>query len=141
MNYKSAPVYPPIKTEETESNGLRIINQIYQYRGYSERTRGLERYVFEKYTETKDSLFFYKLEDVESMHGKKLEALKVKKGEVYLNLNNNGEVEKIIIEQINLKTGSKEFIEGRTYFLTPKNKTLEKDFSERGIFREVIIKE
>lgn len=137
--YKSIPAFKPMKIEETESNGLKIINQIYQYRGYSERKRGSQVYVFEKFTETKDSLFFSKLEDIESIYGIKLEELKVKKGEIYLNLGKNGEVKDIIVEQRNIMSDSKEFIEGRTYTLTPKNKILEKDFSERGIFREIII--
>ncbi|HTO16319.1 MAG TPA: hypothetical protein VLZ83_11140 [Edaphocola sp.] len=137
--YKSTPLYKPMKTEESESNGLKITNRIYQYRGYSEREGGLERYTFEKFTETKDSLYFYKLEDVESMEGIKLEELKVKKGEIYLNLDKHGAVKKIIIEQRDLATNSKEFIEGSTFFLIPKNKIFENDFSERGIFREIII--
>ena len=49
----------------------------------------------------------------------------------------NGKIEKIIAEKIFIHPATKEFIEGKTYFLTPKNKTFATEFSERGIFRRI----
>ena len=137
--YKSKPNYKPMKIDKFQSNNINIENIIYQYRGYSEKDGGLERYVFEKFIETKDSLFFYNLDDVESMDGIHLDELRVKKGEVYLQQNENKEIQKIIVEQISLNPITKEFIDGRTCFLTPKNKTFANEFSQRGIFRKIKI--
>ncbi|KFC18700.1 hypothetical protein [Chryseobacterium sp. FH1] len=139
--YKSKPIFYPMKIEKSLSNDIHIETIIYQYRGYSEKAGGLERYVFEKFAETKDSLFFYDLNDVESMNGIHLDELRIKKGEIYLLQNENKEVEKIIAKQKTLNPKTKEFIDGRTCSLTPKNKILSNKFSERGIFREVKIKE
>jgi len=135
--YKSQPNFKPMKIDKYQSNNINIETITYQYRGYSEKDGGLERYVFEKFIETKDSLFFYNLNDIESINGIHVDELKVKKGGVYLQQNENGEIEKIIVKQISLNNGTKEFIDGRTCFLTPKNQTFANEFSERGIFRAV----
>lgn len=137
--YKSKPNFKPMKIDKFQSNNINIENIIYQYRGYSEKDGGLERYVFEKFIETKDSIFFYNLNDVESMHEIHLDELKVKKGEIYLQNNEKKEIEKIIVEQISLNPTTKEFIDGRTCYLTPKNKTFTNEFSQRGIFRRIKI--
>lgn len=137
--YKSTPIFKVMKTENDINNDINIITRIYQYRGYSEKTSGLERYVFESFKETRDSLFFFDLNDVESMNGQHLDELKVKKGEIYLIENKNNEIEKIFIKEIKLANKTKEFVHDRDVFLTPKHKTNSSQFSERGIFREVKI--
>lgn len=134
--YKSSPIFKPMRIAKYQSNNINIERIIYQYRGYSEKDGGLERYAFEKFTETKDSLFFYNLDDVESMVGIHLDELKLKKGEVYLQQTENGTIEKIIVKQITLDPITKEFIEGRTCHLKPKTKTFAKEFSKIGIFRK-----
>ncbi|WP_353169951.1 hypothetical protein [Flavobacterium sp.] len=135
--YKTLPIFKPMKIDKYQSNNINIESIIYQYRGYSEKEGGLERYVFEKFTETKDSLFFYNLDDVESMDGIHLDELKLKKGEVYLQQTENGTIEKIIVEQITLDPITKEFIDGRTCHLKPKNKTFAIEFSKKGIFLKI----
>ncbi|MGX9987623.1 hypothetical protein [Soonwooa purpurea] len=135
--YKSLPIFKPMEVKSDFENGIKITTRIYQYKGYSEHDRGLERYVFEKYKETRDSLYFYNLDDVESMDGIHLDELKVKKGEVYLSSNANKEIEKIFVDDValNPKTNSIEQI--RHIHLTPKNKLIDTEISEIGIFREI----
>lgn len=135
--YKAQPIFTPIKINNTESNNLKIETIIFQYRGYSERDRNLESYEFEKFVETKDSLYFYNLDDVESMNGIHLDELRIKKGEIYLQENEKGEIIKIVAKQKTLDNTTKEILEGRICYLKPKNKILTTDFSERGIFRQV----
>lgn len=118
---------------------MSIETVIYQDKGYYEKNGGLRTYVFDEFKETRDSLFFYNLNDVESINGIHLDELKLKKGEIYLIQNKKGELKKIITEQKNLHPVTKEFIDGITYFLTPKNKIAVSKFSERGIFREAKI--
>lgn len=137
--YKSTPIFKVMKTENDINNDINIITRIYQYRGYSEKTNGLERYVFESFKETRDSLFFYDLNDVESINGQHMNELKVKKGEIYLIENKNHEIEKISIIEIKLANKTKELVHDRNVFLTPKYKTKSSQFSERGIFRPVKI--
>ena len=134
---KSQPIFKPMKIDNSKSNNINIETITYQYHGYSERNKGLERYVFEKFVETVDSLFFFNLNDVESMNGIHLDNLRVKKGEIYLQQNENAEIKKIIVEQQTLNPTTKEFIKGMTFFLTPKSTIFTRNFSEKGIFREV----
>jgi hypothetical protein len=46
---------------------------------HPERSKGLERFQFEEFKETRDRLFFYNLDDIESMAGKHVDSLKFKK--------------------------------------------------------------
>lgn len=135
--YKSQPIFTPMKTDKSENNAIIITNRIYQYRGFSEKKHGLERYVFEGFEETNDSLVFYNLDDIESMNGIHLDELKVKKGEVYLHHDENKEIKKITIKSINENQSNNAIEFSKTYNLSPKSKTMVDEFSERGIFREV----
>lgn len=137
--YKSPPIYKPMKTETFENEDINITNRIYQYKGYSELERGLERYVFERFIETRDSLFFFNLDDVESMDGIHLDELRVKKGQIYLQFYPNKEVKKIIVDDVTLNPKTKSVEQIRHIHLTPKNKILNKQISERGVFREIEI--
>ena len=137
--YKTQPIFAVQKTNKSESNGINILTRIFQYRGFSEKERGLERYVFEKFVETKDSLFFYNLNDIESVDGIHLEELKIKKGEIYLQQNEKKEIKKIIAKEVKLNLKSKAIERLRIVYLTPKNKVINTEFSERGIFRELKI--
>lgn len=135
--YNSVPIFKPMKTEQTKVNDIKLTTRVYQYKGYSEHTRGLEKYVFERFRETKDSLFFYNLDDVESMNGKHLDQLKVKKGEIYIDFKKNNEIKKIIVNEVQLHPKTKSIDGIRDIFLTPKNKIYNNEISERGIFRVV----
>ena len=73
------------------------------------------------------------------MDGIKLNELRVKKGGIFLHQNEKGEIQKIIVEEAILDSKTKEFLDGRNITLTPKNRTLDKEFTSRGIFREVKI--
>ena len=136
--YKTKPIFIPKKIKNSTSNGVNIQTVTYQYRGFSEKVKGLRGdYEFEKFVETKDSIYFFNLDDVISVNETHLDELKIKKGEIYLNENENGEVNKIVVEYKNLNTQTKEIIDGGTYFLKPRNKIKSSDFSERGIFHKV----
>ena len=139
--YKTEPIFLPMKIDNSQSDGLNIETKIYQYRGLTEKDRGLRGdFVFEKFTETKDSIYFFNLKEEKYVDNKQLNELKIKKGEVYLNENETGEITKIIINQTTLNPRNNEIIETLTYFLTPNNKIKSSDFSDRGIFKEVKIK-
>lgn len=138
--YKTEPIFHPKRVENLNSEEINIKNIIYQYRGLGEKDKGLRGdFVFEKFTETKDSIIFYNLNDVKSVHKIHLDELKLKKGEVYLSENETGEIAKIVINQTTLNPLNNEIIETLTYFLTPNNKIKSSDFTDRGIFKEVKI--
>ena len=138
--YKTNPIFSPMKVENSKSEGLSIETKIYQYRGLSEKNRGLRGdFVFENFVETKDSISFYNLKDIKSVHKTHLDELKLKKGEVYLNENELGEITKIVVNQTTINPQNNEIIETLTYFLSPENKIKSSDFSDRGIFKEVKI--
>lgn len=136
--YKSIPVFKPMKIESQEIKGINLTTRTYQYKGYSESSNG-GRYQFDKFIETKDSLYFYNLNDVESMEKNHLSELKVKKGEIYLYQNERKEIIKIIAREVQLNPETKSIEKISDYTLTPKYKTENHQFSERGVFREVKI--
>ncbi|SEH65537.1 hypothetical protein SAMN02927937_00709 [Paenimyroides aquimaris] len=138
--YKTEPIFSPMKIDNFQFKGINIKNIVYQYRGISERNRGLRGdFVFEKFVETKDSIYFFNLKEEKYVDNKHLDELKLKKGEVYLSENEAGEITKIVINQITLNPRNKDIIEVSTYFLTSKNKIKSSDFSDRGIFKEIKI--
>lgn len=136
--YKTTPIFAPIKKEITERQGFRITTNIYQYRGFSQRSKGLERFQFKYFKETRDSLFFYDLDDIESMNGKHVDSLKFKKTDIVIMQNKNLEIIKIVIEDLIIDKNSDEILLNRSYYLTPKSKLSATSFSDYGIFKEVL---
>lgn len=137
-NYdKTAAIFTPIWEEQTEGEGIRVVDQVYQYKGFSERVRGLGRFQFERFRETRDSLFFYNLDDVESANSQHLDSLKIGKGEVILDQDKDGRVVRVTVEDLVFAENSGEIVAGRTYFLTPKQRISPDAFSDYGIFKEV----
>ncbi|WP_261509886.1 hypothetical protein [Chryseobacterium paludis] len=137
--YKSVPIFKPIKTINSKDEDINLTNRIYQYRGYSDHENGLQRFVFENFKETKDSLFFYNLDDIESMNGIHLDELKLKKGDIYLQLGKNTDIKKIIADEVIIHPKTKLLVKIRHISLTPKHKISNTEISERGIFREAKI--
>lgn len=138
--YKTEPIFSPMKIDNSQSEGLYVETKIYQYRGLSEKDRGLRGdFVFEKFIETKDSIYFFNLNEVKYVDNKHIDELKLKKGEVYIRKNENDEIISIVINQTTLNPSNNEIIETLTYFLSPENKIKISDFSDRGIFKEVKI--
>ena len=139
--YRTSPFFLPLRIDKLISEGINIESIIYQYRGLGEKDKGLRGdFVFEKFIETKDSIYFFNLSDVKSVHKTHLDELKLKKGEVYLCENDFGDISKIVVNQTTLNPRNNEIVETLTYFLVPQNKLRKSDFSDRGIFKEVKIK-
>ncbi|MGS0749168.1 hypothetical protein [Halpernia sp. GG3] len=136
--YKSIPIFKPMKIESSDFSGIKLTTLIYQYKGYSESSNG-GRYQFDKFKETKDSIYFYNLNDVESLEENHLDELKVKKGEIYLYQNERKEIIKMIAKEVQLNPKTKSIEKISDYILTPKYKTENNQLSERGIFREAKI--
>jgi hypothetical protein len=105
---------------------------------HPERSKGLERFQFEEFKETRDRLFFYNLDDIESMAGKHVDSLKFKKTDVAIKQSKNHEVNKILIEDLVIDEKTDEIILNQTYFLTPRKKLNSNAFSDHGIFKEVV---
>jgi len=137
-NYsKSKPIYEPLEFQELAKEDIKIQSIIYQYRGFSERAGGLERFHFENFKETRDSIFFYNLDDIESLNGKHLDSLKLKKKMIYIREDEHSEIIKLVFEDLTIE--NYEIISNKKYFLTPKNKTKVETFSDYGIFKPIRI--
>jgi hypothetical protein len=138
-NYNSAtPVFIPIKKEESESHGIDIIHLIYQYKGFAERSGGFESFQFEEFKETRDSLWFYNLDEFEHGNRKHLDSLKFKKLNVTISQDESSNIIRIVIEDLIIDQPSNEIISNVTYHLTPKTKLNSKIFSDYGIFKGVV---
>jgi len=134
--YKSTSILKPMKIDITNNQGINLITRTYQYKGYSESSNS-GRFQFDKFKETKDSLYFYNLNDVESMEEYHLDELRIKKGEIYLYVNKNNEIDKINAQVVQLSPKIKSLIKISNFTLTPKYKVRNEDLSQRGIFREI----
>ena len=136
--YKDAiPIYIPIKKEESEKEGFKVINFIFQYKGFAQTSGLSEFYQFENFKEMKDSLFFYNLDDVEGVNGKHLDALKLKKTDIYLQQRKDHTINKIIVEEMILENSTNQIVSHRRFHLTPKQNIYSDAFSNYGIFKEV----
>src|SRR5690606_12122077 len=107
---------------------INLTTRIYQYKGYSESSSG-GRFQFDKFTETKDSLYFYNLNDIESMEEYHLDELKIKKGEIYLYLNKKNEIDKIIANSVELNPQTKSIVKISNFTLIPKYNLRNEDLS------------
>ena len=93
---------------------------------------------FEEFKETRDSLWFYNLNEFEHGNRKHVDSLKFKKSDVAISQDKSSNIIKIIIEDLIIDQASNEIISNITYHLTPKNRLDSKRFSDYGIFKEVV---
>lgn len=128
-------IHKPIKVIESNQYEFKIKTKIFQYNGYANRSRGLGTYVFEKFTETHDSIFFYNLDDVESLKPEHLIILKFKKTNITIKKTKQNKVLQINIEDLKLSKND-EILSNITYFLKPKTEININTFSNVGIFKE-----
>jgi len=138
-DYKNATaIFTPIKRENSERQDFRITNIIYQYKGFAERDGGFESFQFEDFKETRDSLWFYNLNEFEHGNRKHVDSLIFKKSNVTINQNESSNITKIVIENLIIDQPSNEIISNITYQLTPKTKLNSNRFSDYGIFKQVV---
>lgn len=138
-NDNAKPIFKPMKIQKTNEEGIEIENKIYQYNGYSERNKAYRTFEFENFKETSDSLIFYNLNDKKSIDETHWDKLKIRKGEVYLLLNDFNYVQSIQISGAYINPKTNELDSVVHYHLTPKEPMKSISFSERGIFRSIKI--
>lgn len=134
---KLKAIFTPVKTTEFISEGIAIKSTHYQGKGFKEKSYGFYRYEFERFEETRDSLFFYNLEDIMSMKKSQMDSLRIKKGNVIIHQTQDNTLTKLVIEHLVLSTdGKSSIVSNKRYRLTPKTKTKSDQFSDYGIFKE-----
>jgi len=132
-----SPVFTPLAIKKINENGVLITLKTYQFEGLSNREQGYESYQFESFRETRDSIFFYNLDDVESMEPTHLDILKLRKPNVFIRQDTLNAVDEITIEDLQIKRITNEIISSKTYSLKPKTKMKSDRFSDYGIFKKV----
>jgi hypothetical protein len=138
-DYKDAPpIFTPLKKENSAREGIQVTNIVYQYKGFAERDAGFESFQFEEFKETRDSVWFYNLNEFEHGNRKHVDSLQFKKSDVTVAQNKNHEITKIIIQDLVVNKASNEIKSNITYHLTPKSKLNSASFSDYGIFKEVV---
>ncbi len=129
--------FVPLNTKEIKSEGMNIQLKYYQSKGLKEKSRGYYRYQFERFEETRDSLFFYNLNDIVSMQKSHIDSLRIKKGHVIIRQKEDKIINEIEIENLILSSDGKErVISNKSYRLKPKKETKSNQFSNYGIFKE-----
>lgn len=128
--------FEPMDSYEIENTGMTISIIKYQRKGL-EAKQGGGWYDYSTFKETRDSLEFYDLYDSKTIHHTRIDTLKVRKGNVIIQQDENKEIIEIIIENLELsKNGTNHLMANRTYFLKPKKTTKSDQFSDYGIFKE-----
>jgi hypothetical protein len=123
----------PLKILNILQEGISVKSKLYQSAGFDKKCKDFGYYKFEKFIETRDTLFFYNLDEpYEDSHH--LNSLKIKKGNVLLYQNERMEITEIEIEDIRFSK-SDEILYNKLYRLIPKNKLLVSQFSDYGIFK------
>lgn len=130
-------VFTPVKINNMEEDGIGIKIKTYQNSGFLSRTQGYEEYQFESFMETRDSIYFYNLDDVKIMKPRHLNFLKFKKRNVLINQDINSVISNIVVEDLLISIRNSEIISNKTYSLTPKKKMKSNQFSNQGVFKEV----
>ena len=138
IDKKTINVYVTLKKFNEKENGIDVQTKIYQYEGYSNRNFGLGTFEFENFKETRDSIIFYKLNDIKSLKPQHLDSLKLEKKNIVIKQNKNSDIISIDIEDFKFSKSTNEIISVKTYFLTPKKKMKSKLFSDYGVFKERI---
>jgi len=130
--YESGDSFNPIDRYIINEQGIEI--QIKKYTNFSEKSWLRGQFVFGSFKETRDSLFFYNLDDTISMNPEHINCLKLKKINVYVSQDKNKQVSQITIDDIELSKDT--IISQKTYFLNPKTRLTLDNFSDYGIFKE-----
>ena len=133
---KLTELFTPLRVSNQTENDIEVITKTYQYEGFSSRRLGLGTFEFESFKETRDSLFFYNLNDIKSLEPQHLDSLKLKKSTIVIRQHKNLEIISIDIDDVVLSKGTNEILYSKTYFLTPKSKMKSNLFSNYGIFKE-----
>jgi|SRR5690606_37323613 len=129
-------IFVPIDNLNTKQNNTTIKVDMYQYSGFMSRSSGYDKYTFERFKETRDSLFFYNLKSF-FIDATILDSLKFKKQNVIIHQNEHHKVKAIDINDLRISDRNNEIISNKTYTLIPKD-TIKSDlFSDYGIFKEV----
>ncbi|WP_289662306.1 hypothetical protein [Flavobacterium panacagri] len=132
----SNKIFIPLEIKNFEDQGIKIKTKIYQNEGFSLRNQGYKQYQFETFKESRDSIFFYNLNDIKSLEPEHLNLLKFKKTNIFIRTKTPNTVSNISIEDLKLSSKN-EIISNIRYDLTPKNKTSIGSFSNVGIFKDV----
>jgi hypothetical protein len=134
---KETSDFNPIATEKIKSEGINIEIKNYKSNSFRKKSQGLWRYDFAKFEETRDSLFFYDLDDNISMQKSHIDSLRIRKGNVIIRQKENKEIIQIVVKHLILSNDGKDSIESnKPYFLKPKTHTKSDQFSDYGIFKE-----
>jgi len=128
-------IFTPIENLNIKQDNIDIKVDTYQYSGFLSRSSGYDKYTFESFKETRDSLFFYNLKPT-LVDAKKLHSLKFKKRNIVISQNDKNEI--IAINDLKISDSNNEIFSNRTYSLIPKNTIKSGSFSDYGIFKEKI---
>ena len=129
-------IFIPLKIRDSEEKGIKIKTKIFQNEGFTLRNQGYKRYQFETFKESRDSIFFYNLNDIVSLEAEHLDILKFKKTNIFIRTKSSNIVSQVSIEDLKL-SHKNEIISNIGYDLTPENKIDIRSFSDIGIFKQV----
>ncbi|RYX80293.1 hypothetical protein EON73_05540 [bacterium] len=128
-------IYKPLKVYEINKQDIVIKINKYQYNGFAEKDLGLRGdYKFTRFRETKDSVFFFNLDNVEHQY---VDSLKFRKTNITISQSKIKYITKIEVNDL-IVSPKNEIKSLKTYFFKPKSKLKSDAFSNYGIFKEVL---
>ena len=153
---KNSITLEPINRGKTKIGNIVVAIDYYEkYTGYSDAGCILNKYSFETFRETKDSIFFNGIEKIFGNNLPNQTTSGFRKGNIKLIADENGKLFRLEIKDLfkgiadkhEYKKGTAEIVERtfdspviciRNYYLFPKSDTYVSEFSDYGIFKPVI---
>ncbi|KAB1064948.1 hypothetical protein F6U93_14430 [Tamlana haliotis] len=144
-----------IDSKKLNNSGIDIVVDYYEkYSGYSNAACLLNKYEFESFKETNDSLFIYGLDEKFGKNLKDKNSVSFQKGNIKLITDENGKIFRVVIKELfkdnatkfKYKKGTAEITEKitdspvicfRVYYFLPKKEIYESEFSDYGIYKRV----
>lgn len=129
--------YNPVKSEKTTIKEILLKTNYYQSKAYSEKARGYEEMEFNNFKETRDSIYFYDLNEYTHKNTGHLDSLKIKKGNVFVAFKSQSDtIHRIYIDNLIISDDvNKRLISKVVYHLKPKHQTKISEISDYGIFK------
>ena len=137
INNDESITYNPIKSDKTTIGEILLKTNYYQKKAYSEKAHGYEKMEFSNFKETRDSIYFYDLNEYTHKNTGHLDSLKIKKGNIFVAFKSKSEtIHRIYIDNLIISDDVSERLISKTvYHLKPKNKTKISEISDYGIFK------
>ena len=122
-----------------KKNNISLEIEKYEKNSFLSRSSGYYLYDFSNYKETKDSIFFYNLSNLNDSTSERLSVIKFLKSNIYISIDEGNNVKKMLINELIISNRNNEIISNKTFCLFPRESIKSDKFSDMGLFKQYYI--